>query len=321
MGTRSWGATDWASYAATSATAKAAPTATSYFTARGMDPDLDPAKFTIRESRHSDANPASTPIILGLDLTGSMGPIAKDIAQNGLGVLIKEIFDRKPVSDPHIMFAGIGDVECDPIALQASQFEADATMIKQLEKLCLTQSGGGGNRWESYNGPWHLAAYHTDCDAWKDGRKGFIFTFGDETPPPDFDSHWLKKIYGRENEPVATNAQLLEELHDKYHVFHLIIQQGSHMGGDFHTVPKHLTHAGEQCLQLWQELLGQHALLINDYHKLGEIIVSTMQIVAGTDKDKVIKSWSGDTAVAVLNATRGLVGKKDIAGGGSLVRF
>ncbi len=307
MGGRSWDSTDWTRYSSTSATAAAAPTAHSYFKARSIDNYLDPSKFQMRESRNSAANPESTPIILGLDVTGSMGMIAKEIASKGLGTLIKEIFDRKPVSDPHIMFMGIGDANYDQAPLQASQFEADFTMVEQLEKLYV-ESGGGGNSWESYNLPWHFAQYHTSCDAFeKDDRMGYIFTFGDEPAPPDLTQTQLNKVYSPRQEQVATNRQLLELLSDKYHVFHLMIEQGSHM-----------SYARQNVIDSWLPLLGQNAIPVSDYTKLGEIIVSTMQITSGVDKDTVAKSWSGDTSLVVANATRNLSAKSASTG---IVRF
>lgn len=295
MGYRSFDSTDWTAYTAASATYTSAKSIHDVFKGNDIDPSLDPAKFTMRESRNSAANPRATPLIYALDLTGSMGSIAREIAQEGLGVLIKETYDRKPVTNPHIMFAGIGDVDHDRVVLQASQFEADIKILQELMKLCLTKSGGGGNSWESYNAIWHLAAFHTSCDAFeKDNRKGFIFTFGDELVPPDLNAERLKRIYGREDETVATNAQLLALLAHKYHVFHLMIAGGSYMRGNANGVR-----------DSWQNLLGQNAIEVpvGEHKRLSEIIVSTMQIVAGDDADVVAKSWSGDTSLVVAQAT------------------
>lgn len=304
MGGRSMDSTDWAKYTATSATYRAAPTASVAFKARTLDEYLDPSKIILRESRNSVANPQSTPVMLGLDVTGSMGMIAKEIAGNGLGVLIKSIFDRKPVSDPHIMFLGIGDALFDSAPLQASQFEADMTMLDQLEKLWI-EGGGGNNSSEGYNIPWHFANFHTSCDAFeKDGRKGFIFTFGDELPPPDLTADNLKKVYGREQEVVMTNTQLLEALSSKYHVFHVIVEQGSFC-----------RYHPERTVNAWKELLGQRAIPLSDYTKLGEVIVSVMQVVAGEDKEVVSKSWSGDTALVVSKAVSGMAVATKSSGG------
>ena len=71
------------------------------------------------------------------DVTGSMGMIADALARKGLGTMVEEILARKPVSDPHIMCMGIGDVLYDRAPLQVTQFEADIRIAEQLEKLWL----------------------------------------------------------------------------------------------------------------------------------------------------------------------------------------
>jgi len=298
MGSTSTSAFDFAAYRTVSATTYAkAATAQDAFKARSLDPYLDPKTFMVRESRNSDGNPKSTPCIFALDVTGSMGSIALEIAKEGLGILLKEVIDRKPVSDPHLMFMGIGDVLCDTAPLQASQFETDMKIVDQLGKLWV-EGCGGGNSFESYNLPWHFAAYHTSADAFeKDNRKGFIFTFGDERCPPDLTAEDLIRVYGNRQEPVATNKELLENLANKYHVFHMIIEEGQAMRYD-----------GKNVKDSWQSVLGQRAIPVSDYKKLPEIIVSTMQIVAGEDTASVIKSWASDTAVVVSNAVRNLTG-------------
>lgn len=99
--------------------------------------NLNPKGVKIRESRDSEDNPRSTPVIIALDVTGSMGMIADVIARTGLGTLFEAILDRKPISDPHLMFMGVGDANCDSAPLQVSQFEADKRIIEQLTQIYL----------------------------------------------------------------------------------------------------------------------------------------------------------------------------------------
>ena len=126
---------------------------------RSIHKNLNPRGVGIRESRDSDEHPMSTPIIIGLDVTGSMGVIAENIAAEGLGKLMNNILESLPVTDPQIMFMGIGDAACDNAPLQVSQFESDNRMVDQLTQIWL-EGGGGGNDSESYELPWHFAAYH-----------------------------------------------------------------------------------------------------------------------------------------------------------------
>lgn len=57
------------------------------FSSRGMAKELDPKGVKIRESRDSADSPNSTPLIVGIDVTGSMGMIADALARKGLGTL------------------------------------------------------------------------------------------------------------------------------------------------------------------------------------------------------------------------------------------
>ena len=213
-------------------------------------------------------------------------------------VMIKEIFDRKPVTDPHIMFMGIGDAYCDDAPLQVTQFEGNIKMIDQLQQIYLEQ-GGGGNNSEGYNLAWHFAAYHTSCDAFeKDGRKGFLFTFGDDGPTPDLNRAILDKVYGPREEVLATNEQMLARLAGMYHVFHITLdRRGSFSGG-------YVDIAATR----WNAVLGERHLVLKDYTKMGEVIVSTMQVVAGAEVQSVVKTWSGETGLIVAEALKGMSG-------------
>lgn len=307
MGGRTPDATDWSAIASYTRSSAAAPSFAQVYTAQTIHPDLDPRGFMIRESRHSPANPKSTPIMLGLDITGSMGQVAHLIAAGGLETLVTEIFSRKPVSDPHIAFAGIGDVLADgyPKCLQVSQFESDMIMIDQLKKLWVA-GGGGGNMSESYTLLWHAALFHTRTDAYeKDGRKGFLFTFGDDGVPPDLTQAALREVYGRDDEIVMSNEDMLAEVSKMYHVFHINIEHdGCKLG-------QHL-EAG------WQKILGERFLNLTDYTKLSEVIVSVMQVVAGADKQAVVDSWQGGTGLVVKQTISGL---STVHGKSSVVRF
>lgn len=283
---------NFASYAATATTMRAAPSAAAAFS-KGMHPDMDPSKFMTRECRNSVKNPLATPIAIFSDFTGSMGEIARKLVAEGLGVLAKEIIARNPIPYPQLAFGGIGDVDCDRAPLQFGQFEVEAdVMMKQIGQL-YCEGGGGGNRWESYNLPWHLAAFHMDADCWKDGRKGFLFTLGDEEVPPDLTETRLKKVFGSRQEPIMTNTQLLDLITPKFNVFHLVIAEGSH-----------IRYNGlDTVVQGWNKLMGQRVVTVDDYTKLGEIITSLIQASAGVDNDTIVKSWAdSSTAKSVSRA-------------------
>ena len=148
------------------------------FKNREVDPKYDPKNINVRESRDSADSPESTPIIIGFDDTGSMGYLAQEIAQNSLNKTVTEIYDKNPVTNPHVMCAAYGNAG-DVGPLQVTQFEADIKIVEQLLDLWIPLRGMGDS-----GDPllWYFAAKHTSIDSWeKRGKKGFLFTIGDDT--------------------------------------------------------------------------------------------------------------------------------------------
>jgi hypothetical protein len=298
MGYGSWSSTDWTSYASTTKT----KSVDSIYTSRTIHTDLDPKGITFRESCDSDDHPLSTPLILGLDVTGSMGSVL-EIAAKKFGTLMEEILDRKPITDPQILSLGIGDVEMgDRYPLQPTQFEVDMKCVDQLNKIYF-ERGGGGNSSESYHLAWYFAAMKTRCDSMiKRNKKGYLFTVGDEEPPSTLTASQLTRVFG-EGESDLSIRDVLTMAERSWHVFHVIVKQGSHV-----------RYRGiDAVMRPWQELLGQRAIQLDDINDLPEVIVSAIQINEGADKDAVVKSWSGNTSLVVSNAIGGLTAAEDVS--------
>ena len=304
MGGMRWDAEDWKRASA----ATVGKRTEEIFTSSGMHPALNPYRV-VRESRDSLANPASNAIVIGLDVTGSMGIIADTMAREGLGTLVEEILKRKPVSDPHILACGIGDSYCDDAPLQVTQFEADIRIAEQLKMIWL-EKGGGGNRHEGYHLPWYFAAQHTQIDCFeKRNKKGYLFTVGDEEPPEELLAAHAASIFGDSLQRDLSVHELLTLVSRMYHVFHVVVEEGSYARA-------HLP----QVLTKWRALLGQRVLRLKDYRRLAEVVVSAIEVNEGRDRDTVAKSWSGDTSVVVAPARGGLPASrvKSLLG---LVRF
>lgn len=295
MGSGRWSPKDWDSYSTTNVKSKA--TVDAIYTSRAMVNELDP-KGVIRESCDSIDNPNSTPIIVGLDVTGSMGMVLDVMARDGLSMLATEIYNRKPVSDPHIMMMGVGDVTCDSSPLQVTQFEADIRIAEQLTKIYL-ERGGGGNNSESYTLPWYFAAMNTKIDSFtKRGKKGYIFTMGDECPPKYLSAKEIEKILGDKPQfDKISSEELLTMVSREWEVYHLMVAEGSYYRGH-----------SDKVVNEWTNLLGQRAIKLTDHKKMAETIVSILQISAGEDKDKVISSWDGTTSLVVKEAIKDLNG-------------
>ena len=115
------------------------------YRSRSLDSALNPYK-AIRECCDSDEHPNTIPVILALDVTGSMGSAAEAVVKQ-LGEIMEKLYGE--VKDVEFMTMAIGDLSYDRAPIQASQFESDIRIAEQLEKIYF-EKGGGGNYWESY---------------------------------------------------------------------------------------------------------------------------------------------------------------------------
>jgi hypothetical protein len=266
------------------------------YTAKKINQALNPKGVKIRESRDSADHPVSNAIILALDVTGSMGLVAAAMAKKGLPTLMKEIYDRKPVTDPQVMFMGFDDIHVGG-HFQVSQFESDIRIAEQLNDLWL-ENNGGGNDFESYSLPWLFAAERTSIDCWeKRKKKGYLITVGDELPTPALHKTDLERILGYCPEGKLDAETLLKKAQKSYEVFHIIADEGS-----FARSNKNEVH------NAWKDLMGDHAIHLPDHTKIAEVIVSAIQVAEGADIKTVAASWDKATAhiveVAIKNVKR-----------------
>jgi len=282
VGNARWDQENYRSYAAS--TGYQTKSAAEVFS-RKLTEKLDPRNVKVgkgprmglqlRESIISDANPNPTPIILGLDVTGSMGQIAHQIATTELPKLMTQIHETGVVSDPHVMFMGIDDVFAQGHgALQTSYFEPDLRIVEQLREMWIV-SNGGGNGSESYDLAWYFAGHHTYLEGFEQqGRKGFLFTFGDEPAPfRTVGVGDLRSIFGPGDYEEATPAASLKAAQDKFRVFHIVVERG---------------RSDRSLVNSWRELLGQNTILLRDAKYLTEVVIATMAIANGAEVEAVI---------------------------------
>lgn len=262
---------------------------------RAIRKELDPKGVKIRESRDSVDNPNSTPLIVALDVTGSMGRLADVIAREGLGVLFNGVLDRKPISDPHVMFMAIGDANYDQAPLQVSQFEADNRIVEQLTQIYL-EHGGGGNTFESYNLAWYFAAFHTEHDSiTKRGKRGYLFTVGDEQAPQVLTRDQIERFIGDTLQSDLSPLEMLQMAQRSYDVFHIVIKEGDYASRNLSAVTSS-----------WQELLGQRVIVLADHLKLAETIVSAIEVAEGVNAEESTGRWGHTIEAVVLDAVKDL---------------
>ncbi|MBQ6039782.1 MAG: hypothetical protein K5705_09580 [Oscillospiraceae bacterium] len=264
-------------------------TAGDIFKGNGAQEKYLPQFIRMRESRDSDDSPASTPIIIGFDSTGSMGYLAAEIAKNSLNKTATMILEKRPVTDPHIMCAAFTSPTCS-IPMQVTQFEADIRVVEQLLDFVLQ----GGNRYSYDALVWYFALKHTSTDCIeKRGKKGFLFCIGDEIGDDGkeviLDSRDIARVFCDENAPDYKTKGLAALVSEKYEVFHIIT--GSHTGSS---------------LKTWEPLLpGRNAVIESkNIEFLAEVMISLMQVTGGMTKADAISQWSGDAKAAVETALK-----------------
>lgn len=189
------------------------------FKQRRIAPELDP-KNVIRECCDSEEHPNTRPVILALDVTGSMGGASVKVAKE-LNVIMTELYEK--VQDVEFMIMGIGDLSYDDAPIQASQFESDIRIAEQLDKIYF-EGGGGGNSYESYTAAWYFGLNHCKLDCWKRGKKGIIITIGDEPLNPYLPMSQLTLSTRNKIQDDVETDELYKEVIQKYDVYHLAVE-------------------------------------------------------------------------------------------------
>ena len=247
-----------------------------FYNARSIDPALNPKGVKFRECCDSDEHPNTIPIILGLDVTGSMGSACAAVARQ-LDKIITGLY--ADVKDVEFMVMGIGDFAYDSAPLQVSQFESDVRICDQLGKIWF-ERGGGGNSFESYTAAWYFALNHTKLDCWNRGKKGIIITLGDEPLNPYLPGREFKRIFGYDGQDVDT-VDLYKQVIEKFDVYHIIITDPESSGWRYLESDK----------KSWGKLLdGQH-LFVKNSNELPEVIRDIVTSRAdGTENSNVVIS-------------------------------
>lgn len=230
-------------------------------TERKSHDSMRPLGVKMREARDSDNHPHSTPIILGLDVTGSMMEIPKFLVRQGLPKIMGGII-QKGSADPALLFVALGDHEKDTYPLQIGQFESGDEELDTWLTRTYLEGGGGSNTGESYLLAWYFAAFHTVTDAWeKRGEKGILITIGDEPGLKTLPMNALKGIMGdvAVGQDVYSDRELLAAAQEKWDVYHIVVL---HTSGAYHSLP------------YWKDLLGQNCIEVKAATDVADVITT-----------------------------------------------
>lgn len=194
---------------------------------------------------------AKNPIVIALDVTGSMGESAK-IMFDKMPMFWGQIEQKGYLEDPSVCFVAIGDAYTDEAPLQITQFEKGKAIHSWLEKIWL-EGGGGGQTMESYD----LAAlfFITKCST-PNMEQGFFFFICDEGYYPELDG--------------KSTVPLFEELKNRFTTF--VIHWPYSCGAD---------EDDERIVSDWRHIFGEHVIILRDPKAIVDVMLGLIAIQTG----------------------------------------
>lgn len=232
---------DSVTYAASSATAQ------EVFRSTSLHPDLNP-RGVMRECLDTEEHPNTFPVILALDVTGSMGAAAAKVAKS-LGDIMDDLYSSKEVPDIEFCIMAIGDLYCDSAPIQMSQFESDVRIAEHLDKVYF-ERGGGGNMWESYTSAWYMGSRHCKLDCWNRGKKGIIITLGDEQLNPILQKDKLLAFVRDSEQADVDTPNIFKEASEKFSIYHISVDDADSSYG--------WNNRKGEVDKSWKNVLGQN---------------------------------------------------------------
>ncbi|MCB0323515.1 MAG: hypothetical protein KDD69_08075 [Bdellovibrionales bacterium] len=218
----------------------------------------------VRECRDSAEHPATTPIVIAMDVTESRGDDTRRIYEQ-LPALLGSLEVSGIASDPEIMTAAIGDAHADKAPIQVSQFESDERIDRQLEKVWM-EKGGGGSGQESYELLAYYLARKTELDSVARGVKGFVFFTGDESPYPQVSPAFVHSYIGDRLPAELPTVEVFQELQEKYHAF--LIFPRSTMTERLHSIDREIRQRLDAAGGEYRNCYLRATLIWNDFNDL-----------------------------------------------------
>jgi hypothetical protein len=210
--------------------------------------------------------------------------------------LMEMLTDRGYAEHPAILIGAVGDATSDSGPLQVGQFESGIEVDDDLDRVWV-EGGGGGSGEESYELAHYFAARHFATDSWdRRQKKGFVFTMGDENPYAVVSRRRVQEVIGDALEADIPTSRIVEELRERFHVFHLVVNTS--------------TARSVGARARWSALLGpEHVVELRNPANVAELIASVIGLVEGRvtlDDVRAGLSQVGVDADALANITASL---------------
>lgn len=115
---------------------------------------------------------------------------------------------------------------------------------------------------------------------------------GDDGYPKSMSGQELKDIFGDEILEGITTQKVLDEVMEKYEIFHLCFAQGgSYRESDY---------------DKWKSLMGNRAVKVTDWECLPEIITSIMELYSGVSLEDILSATDVAKQGILEEALKGL---------------
>jgi len=270
-------------------------TAEETFTAKGLDPAMNPYGVRVRESRASELSPHPRSIVLGIDGTVSHRDWPMRITRGSLTQLMGLLIDHGFLPNPQVLISMIRD-DMDEVPLEVGQFEVDEKIREDLERCFIKASGGAGS--EGYLHEAYLlliwwVATHTACDCFeKEGRKGYLIIAGDEMSNARLGQDVVRRVTGETLENDLTFDEIIRMAEEKWKVIFFY----SH--SNFYR-----EHEQTRVFEWWKSKLGHLAIHLYDPEDLA---VQTA-IVTGLLDGSVISLDDGLTRLASVGTSAQII--------------
>jgi len=236
----------------------------------------------------------SDPIVIAVDVTGSMGDWTK-IMYDKMPMFFGQIMMQGYLDQPVISFAGVGDAYSDAAPLQVGGFAEGGAIDRMVRQLFL-EAGGGGQTMETYE----LAAYfYSRRCLLPQGKKGYFFFTGDEGFYDVVKKEHIERWVGEEEDADVNSKDVFSELRSKFHVFLL-------------RKPFFDRDVDERLAQRWRDELGTRVLEVPNSKAIVDVMLGAIALVSGTrtleeyGQDMVDKGQDEVRCREVLKALEGL---------------
>ncbi|HVO70015.1 MAG TPA: hypothetical protein VMT24_08220 [Aggregatilineaceae bacterium] len=233
--------------------------------ARGVHPTLDPDGLEMRESRDGAEHPDSNAIIVGLDVSGSMGRVVRAIHKD-LPQFFRLLMGHHYIPHPQILFAAFSNGRCDQVPLQIGQFESDNRMDINLENMVMgAPLAGGCDPQESAEIMFYIAAHHTSIDCWeKRQRKGYLFLITDEPAYTQVKKDEINRIISPVLHDDIPLENAIAEAAEHYHLY--VVTPAGANGA-----------VNQSMLEFWKSYVGpDHVVVLKNPDDISEIMALTI---------------------------------------------